>query len=187
MALNVYIEEILAGIVIKVSEKLGFPVYYMHGSLKEINARLAMLSQSGSGQAEKFPLVALLHDYTRSRGDAFETVNATILIANNTLATYISDERLEKNFKPVLDPIYLALLDEFNISPYFNTRSALLISHTKIDHYFYGTEAGTTGHVVNRFNDLVDCIELRDLELVLYTKNCLQHGYFKHAPMRERH
>lgn len=182
MALVIYIEDILAAITIRVSEALNTPIYYMHGSLKEINARLAQLSQSKDGQNQKFPLICLLHDYTRRRGDTYETAEITILIANNTLANYISDERLEKNFKAVLNPIYLELLRQLHLSPYFNTPSELRISHTKIDHYFYGTE-GVGG--VNRFNDLVDCIELRDLELIIYAKNCEPHGKFKHTPMRE--
>lgn len=172
MALIVYIEDVFEDLVSKVSTALNKPIYYMHGSLKEINFRLEQMSKSKDHFDKKFPLVALLHDYPRSRGGVYEEVTLTVLISTDTIANYISDERLSNNFKPILDPIYLELMNQLNLSSFFNTRSALLIPHQKIDHYFYGTENGNNGHAQNRFNDLVDCIEIRNLELSIYAKNC---------------
>lgn len=171
MALTVYIEDIFEDLVAEVSAVLGFPVYYQHGSLLEINQNLAQMSQSTTFKSQKFPLVALLHDYPRNKGGQFEQVRLTILIATNTLAEYKADKRLEVNFKPILDPIYNELLKQIHLNNNFLTTSSLRLSHTKIDHYYYGTE-GPSGHSATRFNDLVDCIEIRDLELSIYAKNC---------------
>lgn len=171
MAVTVYIEDLFSDMVQAVSTKLTFPVYFQHGSLLEINQSLAQMSQSNEFKDKKFPLVALLHDYPVIKGGAFLQVRITVLIATNTLSSYKADKRLEVNFKPILDPIYNELLNQIYLNPNFLTQSTLRLSHTKIDHYYYGTE-GSSGHSSTRFNDLVDCIEIRDLELSIYPKNC---------------
>ena len=45
------------------------------------------------------------------------------------------------------------------------------IEHTKIDRLFWGKE-GLYANEGNIFEDFLDCIEIRDLELNVYSKIC---------------
>ena len=85
----------------------------------------------------------------------------------------ITDERYAKNFIPVLYPIYEAFLNKINTFTYgkrngkpFLTKSVDFIKHTKIDRPFWGRDTFLKNDA-NRFNDYIDAIEIRDLDLLI--------------------
>lgn len=138
--------------------KFEKPLTFLHGHFLEIVNTLSVYTQSEEYQDKKYPLVALIHDFEEKQKT--EDVNETqivILIANFTEPTLTAEERYEKNFYPVLYPIYNELINQLNGSP--NTLG-YHVEHSKIDRLFLGKEALYKNAGVT-LNDFVDAIELK--------------------------
>lgn len=149
-------------------------VHYLHGHPVEIIETLTQRDKSTKFQFDKYPLVALFQDFPENHNGQLGIDNEAtlhIVIAYSSLATYKSPERYAKKFKPVLYPIYLELLKQIVLSSKFLNYGIQTLQHTKIDRLFWGKE-GLYGNTGNTFNDMLDCIEIRDLKLKVNLKNC---------------
>lgn len=172
MSKPVYIVDEIEAIVAKVNDALtlaGFnelPVYYMYGHPKEIAARLQELSNSPTEAHKKFPLIILLTDITidKSIVGFYGSARLRMLICNLTQPEYISDERTEKNFKPVLHPIKKELIRQIERHKQFTYEDELQYSET--DMYYYGSQINDK----NIFNDRIDAIELKDIRININNK-----------------
>jgi hypothetical protein len=94
-----------------------------------------------------------------------------MIIANITEPQLITEQRYEKNFRPVLYPIYQELLRQI-ASPSqktFFVEDEELIAHTKIDRVNWGKQ-GLYGGAANTFNDFLDCIEIKDLQIKFFNE-----------------
>lgn len=148
-------------------------IHYQHGHPLEIIETLEQQTQGTTQKFKRFPLVALFQDFPEEKGrsgfDSETTLH--ILICYGTKNTYKATQRYEKTFKPVLYPIYLELLEQIRLDSRFNVVNTSLIEHTKIDRLYWGRETDS-GNKANKFNDLLDCIELKNLKLKLDRKIC---------------
>jgi len=176
--------DVFGGIVSKVSEIL-LPtlrefddkieaVNYLYGHPIEIIETLGQRDKSSTFQFKKYPLVALFQDFPERHGNVIgldSTVTLNIIIARATLATYKADERYTNNFKPVLYPIYQELLQQISLSKTFLNYGANSLGHTKYDRLYWGRD-GLYKNDRNVFNDFLDCIEIKGLQLKLNLKNC---------------
>lgn len=142
-------------------------VHYEHGHPLEIVETLTQKDKSNTHRFKKYPLVALLQDFpehnNRNGFDEIEPV-FRVLIIRATKPTFKAAERYDYNFVPVLYPIYEELLKQIDKSPVFLTYGVTTISHTKIDHPYWGRD-GLWGKEGNIFNDWVDCVEIQNLKL----------------------
>lgn len=182
-----YIVDIIGGCVAKTSTKMLAQlqaiddnitgVNYQHGHPNEIIETLMQLDNSGTERYKKYPLIALFEDIPEDIGktlgiDSEPTLHLAII--NATKQEYKSDERYTNNFKPILDPIYYEFLNQVQLSGKFMIKGDQ-IPHRRIRRLFWGQKGfGDTFGVktVNVFNDYVDCIELQNLQLLLYPQNC---------------
>lgn len=147
-------------------------VHYMNGHPVEIVNRLSERDKDNVFKWKKYPLVGLFMDFpeTFGRSLGLEEVSLHLIIARATNPDLITDQRYEKNFIPVLYPIYEKLMQTFHTFTYgrngkpFQTRSESDIVHTKIDRPYWGRETFLKNEA-NMFNDYIDAIEIRDLKL----------------------
>lgn len=168
----VYIVDEIRAVVAKVNTALttaGFehlPVYYMYGHPKEISNRLQVLSNSPTDGHKKFPLVILFTDIMIEHDTPgfYGSARLRMLVANITDPNYISDQRTELNFKPILHPIKDELIKQISLHNRFTYEEELRYSET--DMYFYGSQANDK----NIFNDYIDAIELRDIRINIKNK-----------------
>lgn len=161
----------------KVRVKLpGLNVHNYSCHIYEVIENLKQLDQAGRGDL-KYPLVILLTDIEEVIGaknataGKFETATFNFIIANTTVNTYKQPERLENNFRPVLAPIYKALLESIFESK--NNEAQILedIRHQKWERYFWGRQA-IFGNDANILTDYVDAIEIKGMQIQLTTKFC---------------
>lgn len=172
MDATVYIVEEMAAVIAKVNTALtdaNFgtrPVYYMYGHPMEINNRLQELSASPTEANKKFPLIILFTDITidRSLIGFYGSTQLRMLIANFTLPEYISEQRTDINFKPILHPIKKELINQIERHGQFTYENELTYKET--DMYYYGSQINNQ----NVFNDRIDAIELRDIKLNIKNK-----------------
>ena len=120
-----------------------------------------------------FPMIVYVLDVAIDRGTGNSPMygqipNATILILNHTKHTYSSKEREQKNFTPILRPLYYTVLKQMARHAGFNVQSERKIPHRVIDHFFWGQDANT----VNAIAAYVDAIEITDLQLDLNWHYC---------------
>lgn len=149
-------------------------INFQKGHAMELISTLAMLEKSPQLRDTKYPLVWLVQDFKEPRGQKagiYASVMLNIVIAHQTVNTYTITDRDAKVFKPVLYPIYYALLDGLNDDSRHIMRGPLEVPpHTKTDLAYMGKQAigGTSANVLN---DFVDAIDISGLALnVLY--NC---------------
>jgi len=174
MSEPVYIVEEVGTVVTKVNAALtqaGFsplPIYYMYGHPLEIVKRLQELSNSVTEKDKKFPLIILFTDITvdKSTSGFYGSTNLRMLVANITQPEYISEQRTDLNFKPVLHPIKNELIRQISLHPQFTFEGELTYKET--DMYFYGSQINNK----NIFNDYIDAIELKDIQLNIKNKIC---------------
>lgn len=172
MDATVYIVEEMAAVIAKVNTALTAasfgttPIYYMYGHPMEINNRLVELSNSPTEANKKFPLVILFTDITidRSLVGFYGSTQLRMLIANFTLPEYISEQRTDINFKPILHPIKKELINQIERHGQFTYENEL--SYKETDMYYYGSQINNQ----NVFNDRIDAIELRDIKLNIKNK-----------------
>lgn len=172
MANQVYIVDEMRTVVEKVNAALvakGFatlPVYYMYGHPKEINIRLQELTNSPTEAHKKFPLIILFTDIAIKVGEPgfFGSSGLRMLIANITQPEYISEQRTELNFKPIIHPIKDELLNQIGRHKQFTYEGEL--KYTETDMYYYGSQINDK----NVFPDRIDATELSNIQININNK-----------------
>ena len=150
-------------------------INYMYGHPTELVSRLQLRTQDDGdldsqtgGKWDMWPVVMLFTDFPETMdntgGGYFQTVTLQIVIAMITERNLFAEQRLNINFKPILQPIYEALMQSIMRSAYFVVQSQKQIRHTKYDRYFWG-KTGLYGNSGNMFNDHIDAIEIQNLTL----------------------
>lgn len=141
--------------------------YSDYGTRKTINAKL--LEKNGyEFKYQKYPLIALSMPAFIDHGQ-ISTWRAIILIATFTSKQQKPQERVANTFKPILYPLMKRFIEMCKKSGEFIMYNA---DYTQIDRMFYGTEAGEQ-NIANVFDDPLDAVEIRDLELKFIEENCI--------------
>lgn len=159
---------------LKIVDPLINAVHYDHGHPLEIIETLKQKDESTSFKTERYPIIALFQDFPENSTGEIGVQGEAILnviIARPTDPNYKAAERYEKNFNPILYPIYWELMLQIHRSPVFRTLGATLIVHQKIDRLYWG-RSGLYANQGNIFNDWLDCIEIKNLKLKVNQKHC---------------
>ncbi len=149
-------------------------INYQFGHLKEIIATMKEWEGSPNYRYQKYPLIALMLDFPEQmgvKGGNLGDVTLQIVIAYATDPNYKAAERYERNFKPILLPIYYELLEQINANGAFTVQSAKTIQHTKYDRPYWGVGGLSDTHG-NVFNDYIDAIEIANMKLTRDFSNC---------------
>lgn len=160
---------------LQVYDPLITGIHYHHGHPIEIVEIISELANAPTKLFDRFPLIALFQDFPETIGQApgfYADGVFHLIIARGTEHNYSAPERYDKNFKPILYPIYFELLEQIRLSRKFEiVTGSDTYPHTKIDRLYWGRE-GLYGNTANIMNDRVDCIEIKDLRLRIKTQNC---------------
>jgi hypothetical protein len=141
-------------------------IQQLHGlcghPLPIVNTLMGM-NNPQSYQYLKYPLIAVFEDIVERGvvGDV-RSITPRIVIVNQTTAEYTRKERDDKNFKPILIPIYNEFMRQLRRNRYF--RWDYKKPGDKTMRPFWGKE-GLYGSEGNIAGDALDCIELR-IELI---------------------
>jgi hypothetical protein len=152
---------------------------FIHGSWNYI---IGYLSEQSRVNVDRFPLVALVHDFEESFTAERKEGNLVcrVVIANLANPNMRSDQRYSQNFVPILYPIYAELLQVIKTSSYFDGYKAN-IKHTKIEHLHWKENNG------NALNEFLDGIEIRGMELSPNLPKCIAPTFLASLPEQEGH
>jgi hypothetical protein len=147
-------------------------VNFLYGHPIEVVNTLKEWTKGREKKFSKFPLIVLFQDFEEVKGSHAainSEVSLNLVLCTDTDPKYKSSERYEATFKPTLYPLYNLLLNKIETCGFFE-RNFDLIPHVKIDRVYYGSE----GNNKNIFNDYIDAIEIKNLELKILNnfKNC---------------
>lgn len=147
-------------------------VHYLYGHPREIVGQLVEMNKLQQYQLMKYPLVALFMDFPEpaSTSGLRSTPRLRGVIANRADETGKAKDRYQTNFKPILYPLYEAILSGLAQCGHFLVTSPRAIEHTKTDRPYWGRE-GLYGNEGNIFGDALDCIEFSDLRLPVQYAN----------------
>ena len=149
-------------------------VHYFFGHYKEILETLGQLDKSDTLMFNKYPAVCLFMDFPETTGKApgiAAEVKLQLVIATSTDPNLKAAERYASTFKTILYPIYQQFMYQLSRSKSVMNASYHEIQHTKIDRMYWGRK-GLFGNTGNIFNDYLDAIELKDLQLKFYQPAC---------------
>lgn len=143
--------------------------FFMDGHISEISKRLKRKDESANSVLRwtKYPLVVLLQDIDFSNNKINPTrTSIDIIIVNQTEQDYTTVQRREKNFTPILDPLYNKLIFALRDNSKFRmTNNDFNVSRK----YFWGAVPKSK----NPFNDRLDAIEINNLNLELIKQKCI--------------
>jgi hypothetical protein len=162
------IDDVVSDVRSEYDPTAGEKPYYEHGHPLEIINTLKEKSSSGTLKFKKFPLIALLEDIETENGRGVIKTNAklNILIITDTSRDYKADDRYDNSFDLVLTPIYNLFVK------YLKRKRGIhvdrrTISNSTIYHLYWGKK-GLYGNEGNIFDDHIDAIEIKNLDLKLY-------------------
>jgi len=143
---------------------------FIPGTPLEITDVLDVMAKQPTLETKTFPLVGLFIPITENKGEAIGIDGIDrlrICIAMTSNATIRTPERYTKNFKPILYPIYYEFLNQLDLDKRILKTDSNGFRHRKIDWPYYNPEGEK-----NAFNNFVDAIEIKDLELKIKLSNC---------------
>lgn len=141
--------------------------YFEHGTPIEIINRLSEKGIVNSYKYKRYPLIALFEDIPAKSGKGGISLEATatLIFAVETDPNYTASQRYQHSFDPILTPLYELFIKYLRKSQYILTMPNL--KYEPIYHVFWGRQ-GLYGKEGNIFNDYLDAIELKNLELKIY-------------------
>ena len=146
-------------------------VWFEYGHRTDINERLITYQKSGINHC---PMVCLFEDYKLKHGEKGLTgiTNMTIIIIYYTSKSITRVQREENVFRPVLYPVYLEFLKQLKVSGKFSIYDETLIKHDQINRPHWG-DLELYGNKEYPLKGVFDGIELNNLQLTTFLKNCL--------------
>lgn len=179
MTNNQYLVDVFDEIVSDVREdydtQLNERPYYLYGHPLDINNVLTQKSNNAEFKYKKYPLIALVQDFTETHGSFpyFYTASPKILIVHSTQQAYNSEQRYENVFKTILYPIYNKLIQNLLDSRLIDNSIIEQLPHKKTDRLYWG-KAGIQGNERKIFNDFLDAIEIdfTDLKIIRQITTC---------------
>lgn len=150
-------------------------VFFEFGTPIELIETMTQLGKTDSGKTKKYPLIFLFVDVDEPKGYVGDYANLSLRLAilNFTSPTFKAKERLEKNFKPIIMPVYYEFLRQLSLDgkAFLGNGEVENLRHTATRRYYWGN-AGEGGNTANKLGDFVDGLEIRNLELKYYLNRC---------------
>jgi len=148
---------------------------YLHGTPNELNNRLARMSKAPTSKTTRFPLIALVHNFTEKFGETkyYNETELTIWIMYPSVKNTDYEVRYTDTFEPFLYPIWQSLISWVRRSGYFFIDMAKGVEHDKTDRPDWGRYVAGLGNTEAKFGERIDGIELK-LRLKLNYSNCLK-------------
>jgi hypothetical protein len=168
------IEDIFEDVVQNVSDTLGQKIYFHAGHILEtVNVVTAM---KDSNTDHRYPLIALVEDNRRTTEGTKFTARLFIITKSNP--NYHTKDRRENIFKPILQPIFDELIRQIYRCGWFleQTESEVNENMEYANRFCWGNK-GLMGNEGNIFNDWVDAIEIKSIELTALN-TCLSSSRF---------
>lgn len=157
----------------------GNPCQYLFGHRLEITNRLLKQQQNKDLKEQRYPLIALFLDVEEPVIGNVISYKLNLVIVAKTNPNDTTEARYEDNkpFKSVLYPLYYAFMKSLSDSGLFMyPQVADIPKHSKIDRPFWGKavteELGIKQTEANIFNDYLDAIQIKNLEVNQKLKTC---------------
>jgi len=148
-------------------------VHYEHGHPIEIIETLREKDKTNKFKFDRYPLIGLFEDFPENEdvGIGLQSeVTLHIIIAMVTKPEYKATVRYERNFKPILLPIYASFKKHLVKSKAFRFAGSKP-KGLKINRLYWGRE-GLLKNESNIFEDWIDCIEVKKIQIKVNQKNC---------------
>lgn len=150
--------------------------YFMYGRKVELANLLKEKDKSEEFTDKKYPLILLKLEIPENVVDGVIKTKLNLAIVDYTEKSYITSERYTNVITPVLYPLYTKFMNTLGEIGLFTWPMPLdgdneWPPHTKVDRPFYGT-FDDNKNVKSIFDDPLDAIEIIDLEVGVYLKNC---------------
>lgn len=164
------IEEVFTAIVAAVAAKLIRPVYSHYEDIKELNTTLINYNESPEKFDKKYPLILMKQPVTMVTSKLIqifgEIPELVMFIITGSDTEYTTQERIDKNYTPIVEPILYELKKQMVLNPAFlGYASQLQCQATKYP--FWGEQQKSV------LNDPVDVMKVRFTNLKIQNNlNC---------------
>jgi hypothetical protein len=143
-------------------------ISYEHGRKFDIQQLLKQKDESPSfdTKGKVYPMVWLYEPFTVKDSPVlgcWARVQLSIAIFNPTVNGYTPEQRYEKNFKPILDPIYEELINQIDKSGWYHVYDSRVLKNDMTRRMMWGSSDNK-----NELNNYVDAIEINSLTLDVY-------------------
>jgi hypothetical protein len=144
------------------NNKSNLIVNYIYGKQTQIIKRFQELNESTTLKDMKYPALILFMEFPERRGPNYyaNIVIPKIVIATLTDVNDYPEVRYEKNFKPILYPIYYEFLHQLALNANTVVDDEDMIEHVKWDRMGMASMGGD-------LTDVVDAIEINNLHLTI--------------------
>lgn len=148
----------------------GSAIDYYGGNPKEINNLIARNHKKVvTSNPKVFFFLGI--DEDRPTTGYYAEIDPILAIVSDTKGHYITSERIDNVFKPILYPIYEALLKAMAQSEAMSPDGGgRWFPHVKHDHYFYGSDENTESKKV--FDNKLDAITLSFRDIKITKEKC---------------
>lgn len=170
--MDISVTGIIGEIVKKTACRLGFHVNYLWGDWTYISNQLTIWSKNPETARLKYPVICLFTTFDEDKRDRRYHCKASLdfLIATSTLSGYTNEQREEESFRKTLRPVYSVFLREMKECNLLDF-DAGHIPHIYSENYRYGAR-GVMMSEGKKFNDLIDGIDIKQLEIKIKKQNC---------------
>jgi hypothetical protein len=180
MVKSIYIPDLFQQVIDNMNDgdALESPVFFDAGHYKDVTRNLTLKDSSINDGAKKYPLIWLVMDFVERKGSGkdyyCELNDIGIIIGVPTLPEYAMTDRRDKSFLPTLYPVYDEFMYQLTASGLFTATAPDDIPHDKIDRpYWGGVNLDGSGGSANLWNDMIDAIQIRKMQLFVNYQNCL--------------
>lgn len=150
----------------------GMPPYYMYGHKLVIANELKEKESDKVEKFRKYPLVALRLDSAADVEEGIIHYNLNIGFFHYTEQGYTAKQRFDLVINDILMQMYRNFFPALKDSGKFHwTGAQNYPPHTKIDRPFWGVEQ-ENGNAAHLFDDPLDAIEIVDLKVKSYIRDC---------------
>lgn len=179
MSQPVYIVDVFKSVVEKTStalltqlqtvDSLIIGIKFEYGHRNDINERIISY---GNQRINFCPMVCLFEDYKIKRGQVGTTgiTNLIIVIIYYSQPNITREERDVNVFKPILEPVYFEILKQLKLDGRFSIYDETTIKHDFIRRPHWGDPELYKEYPLK---GVFDAIELNNLQLTTFLKNCL--------------
>lgn len=155
----------------RVSSELERNVNFQFGDWAYISNQLQIASSSKEAARERYPVICLFSpaDEDKRIVGGKTTIYLDFLIAVSSDAKYSNEKRREVSFEKVLRPIYDQFIKEIIKDHNLDMGYRPMVSHAYTENYRYG-RLGVNGPDNKPFNDKIDAIDIKKLEITIKKK-----------------